>query len=75
MLSNQEGNKQGFVSVPPIMNTYFMFDDMANSYLYLVAGLQLMSKSLNPLDNILGVGISENKSTIAFFRISLGNVV
>ena len=50
MLSNQEGNEQGFVSVPPIMNTYFMFDDMANSYLYLVAGLQLMSKSLNPLE-------------------------
>jgi len=28
--------------VPPIMNTYFGYDDMANSYLYLAAGLQLL---------------------------------
>ena len=32
--------------VPPIMNTYFGYDDMANSYLYLAAGLQLLGNIL-----------------------------
>jgi len=30
------------VVVAPVMNTYFRFNDMANSYLYLAAGLELL---------------------------------
>ena len=39
--------------VPPIMNTYFGFDDIANSYFFLAAGGQLVGKQYFRLYNKL----------------------